>query len=197
VTAPMAPLVFKPDRSRFAARRIFGGVLAVGGGGFGCVLLVIGVVLTPVFLGAAKSNHGALWGLMLPFSGLLFVIVFCAFGAVLAFQGAGDRVRLDDRSIAVTSGKRTTAISLSDIAGLGSRFICESPRTGHWALIITGSSGATIELSIGREGYLALFDVQAILTQLFPLLPATVQIDPVIRAYAATGRIFPGLRAHP
>ena len=101
----MEPLIFKPDRSRSAARRIFGAVLAIGGGGLGCLLLVLGIFLSGAFLEAAKSNRGALWGLMLPASGLLFLIVFVTFGAVLVFTGARDSVRLSAESIALTSGK--------------------------------------------------------------------------------------------
>lgn len=114
----MEPLVFKPDRSRNAARRIFGGVLAIGGGGLGGLLLLVGL----------------LWGLMVPAAGLLFLVVFVAFGAVLAFAGAGDAVRLSAESIAVTSGKVTTTVSLRDIASLGSKLVLDSPRMGHRAL---------------------------------------------------------------
>lgn len=185
----MEPLVFKPDRSRNAARRIFGGVLAIGGGGLGCLFLLVGLFLSLVFLGAAKSNRGALWGLMVPAAGLLFLIVFVAFGAVLAFTGAGDSVRLSAESIAVASGKVTTTLSLRDIASLGSKFVWDSPRMGHWALIISAYSGGTIELGIAQGAYLAIFDVRPILGRLVPRLAATVQIDPRIREYAATGRI--------
>ena len=191
----MEPLVFKPDRSRSAARRIFGGVLAIGGGGLGCLLLLLGLFLSPVFLGAAKSNHGALWGLMLPAAGLLFLIVFVTFGAVLAFTGAQDCVRLNAESIALTSGKVTTTLSFPDIASLGSTFVWDSPRAGHWALIISAHSGRVIELGIAQGAYLAIFDVKPILTQLLPRLAATVPIDPLIRGYAATGRISTGERA--
>jgi hypothetical protein len=188
----MEPLIFKPDRSRFAARRIFGAVLAIGGGGLGCLFLLLGLFLSPVILGAAKSNNGALWGLMLPASGLLFTIVFIAFGAIFVFTGAGDSVRLNAGSIAVTSGKVTTTLSLADIASLGSTFVWDSPRAGHWSLIISSHSGSTIELGIAQGAYLAIFDVRPILTQLLPRLSATVQIDPRIRGYAATGIVSAG-----
>ena len=171
-------------------RRSVGGVLAIGGGGLGCLLLLIGLFLLPAFLRAAKSNPGALWGLMVPISGLLFLVVFVGFGAVLAFKGSGDCVRIGAGAIAVTSGKITTTLSLADIASLGSTLVRDSPRTGHWALIISAHSGATIELGIAQCGYLAIFDVQPILAQLISRLAATVRIDPVIRGYATSGTML-------
>jgi hypothetical protein len=186
----MEPRVFKPNPARFTARRIFGGVLAVGGGGLGCLLLLIGLFLLPALLRAAKSNPGALWGLMVPISGLLFLVVFVGFGAVLAFKGSGDCVRLGPEAIAVTNGKVTTTLSLADINSLGSMFVRDSPRAGHWALVIAAGSGATIELGIAQCGYLAIFDVRPILAQLIPRLAATVRIDPVIRGYATSGTML-------
>ena len=183
----MEPVVFKPDRSRNAARRIFGGVLGIGGGGLGCLFFLAGLFMIPVALDGAKTNKGALWLLMIPIAGLLFMLVFAGFGAVLVFTGASDRIVVSAEAITHKSGKATMTLSFQEIASLDTTWVWDSPKAGHWALVISAHSGGRIELGIAQGAYLAFFDVQAILKALLPLLPATVQIAPRIQAYASTG----------
>jgi hypothetical protein len=185
----MEPLVFKPDRSRNSARRIFGGVIDVSGGGLGCLVFLAGLFMIPVAVEGAKANRGALWLLMLPAAGLLLLLVFSAFGAVLAFTGAADRIVLSAEAITHQSGKATTRLSLHEITKLGATWVRDAPRVGHWELVISANSGGRIALGIAQGAYLAIFDVQAILKALLPLLPGTVEINPRIQAYASTGRV--------
>jgi hypothetical protein len=180
--------VFKPAASRLAARRIFGAVLAVAGLVLGGLLLAVGLLLTPVFLEAAKTNHGALWGLMVPGAGRLLLVGLGGGGALLALIGTGDRVRLNAESIAVTRRGVTTTLALRDITAVGASFVRDTPRVGHWELVITADSGGRIDLGIAHAGYLAIFDVQPILNALLSRLPAGVQVDERVRQYAATGQ---------
>ncbi len=183
----MEPLVFEPDRSRTAARRVFGSVIGIGGGGLGCLLLLAGVFMVPVALEGAKTNTGALWLLVFPVAGLLFLAVSSLFGARLWSTGAGDRVVVDAQAITRRSGTATTRLALREVASLSAIWVRDSPRAGHWALVISSGSGDRIDLGLAQVGYLAIFDVQAILAALLPRLGATAQVDPRIRAYASTG----------
>jgi hypothetical protein len=183
----MEPLVFKPDRSRTAARRVFGTVIGIGGGGLGCLLLLAGLFMIPVALEGAKTNKGALWLLMFPVAGLLFLVVSSLFGAMLWSTGARDRIVVDADAITSRSGKATTRLPLNEVASLSAAWVRDSPRAGHWALVMSTHAGNRIDLGLAQAGYLAIFDAQAILTALLPRLDAAVQIDPRIRAYASTG----------
>jgi hypothetical protein len=183
----MEPLVFEPDRSRTAARRVFGSVIGIGGGGMGCLLLLAGLFMIPVALEGAKTNTGALWLLMFPVAGLLFLVVGSLFGGMLWSTGAGERIVVDAEAITRRSGKATTRLPFREIASLNAIWVRDSPRAGHWVLVISTRSGDRIDLGLAQDGYLAVFDVQAILAALLPRLSATAQIDPRIRAYASTG----------
>lgn len=185
----MEPLIFKPDRSRNTARRVFGTAIGLGGGGLGCAFLLIGLLLIPVALEGAKTNKGALWLFMVPAAGLLFILVFGGFAIVLWRTGASECVVLSAEAIALDSGKAATTLYLHEIASLSVTWVWDSPRVAHRALVITAQSGGRIELGIAQGAYLAIFDVRPILKALLPLLPVTVQIDPRIQTYAATGRM--------
>lgn len=193
----MDPLIFKPDRSRNTARRVFGTTLALGGGGLGCAFLLIGLLLIPVALEGAKTNKGALWLFMVPAAGLLFILVFGGFGVVLWRTGASESVVLSAEAIVLDTGKAATTLYLHEIASLDATWVWDSPRAGHWALVISAQSGGRIELGIAQGAYLAIFDVRPILRALLPLLSPTVQIDPRIQAYATTGSMQAETRSNP
>ncbi len=182
-----ASMVFKPSASRTGARRIFGVIIAGGGLLLGGAVLLVGLLLLPAIFEGAKTNPAALWGLMLPVGGLLFVIVFGGVGAVLFFAGVGQEVRLTGESIALVSRTGTTTLQFAQITSVGARFVRDSPTAGHWAMVVDASSGRRIELGLAQGAYLAMFDVQPIVNALLPRLPAGVLVDERVRKYAATG----------
>jgi hypothetical protein len=181
-------LVFKPAAPQAAARRIFGAVMAGGGLLLGGILLLAGVLFLPAILEGAKTNPAALWGLVVPGAGLLFVIVFAGVGGLLIFAGAGREVRLTAGAMTLKRRRATTTLALADIASIGAVFVRDSPRVGHWAAVIRAVSGGTIELGIPQGAYLAMFDARPILVALLPRLPAAADVDARIRHYAATGQ---------
>lgn len=186
----MPTITYKPNSGRLLGRRILGGVLAVGGGGLGLLIFLAGLLAIPLFLEAANSQKGSrLWGLMLPLTGLVFVIVFVGAGALLAFSHTGDRVQLTSDSLIYAQRKISTTLPLPEIIRVQSKFIRNPRGAGHWALSISGRSGDSIELDIAQPGYLATFDVMPIAKELLPRLPAAAEIDPRVRGYAATGQI--------
>jgi hypothetical protein len=184
-------ITYKPNPGRLLGRRILGGFLAVGGGCLGFVVLLAGVLTLPLFLQADNAHIGArLLGFMLPLTGLAFIIAFVGAGALLAFSHTGDRVHLTSDSIIYAQRKISTTLPLHEIIRVQGKFIHNPRGAGHWVLSISGRSGDSIELDIGRPGYLATFDVMPIAKELLPRLPAAAEIDPRIRGYAASGQ-FP------
>ncbi len=182
-------LVFKPAASTTAARRIFGGIMAVGGLLLGGIFLLVGLLLLPAIFEGAKSNPAALWGLMFPGAGLLFMVVFAGIGGLLVFAGTGQEVRLTPATISLKKRRRTTTLQLAEIVGIGVSFVRDSPRAGHWAAVIRVASGATIEVGIPQGAYLAMFDARPILLALLPRLPASADVDTRLRQYVATGQV--------
>ncbi len=183
-------LTFKPNPGRLTAQRVIGLALAVGGGGLGCCFLLVGVLLLPVLLNAESTSGGsALWGLVFPVAGLLFLVFFVGMGAALALSHTGELVQLTAGSIVHAQGKSSTALPLTEITNLQVRYAPGYRTPGHWVLVISGQSGQLIELDIPQPGYLAAFDVLPILRELLPRLPCTVRIDPRVQGYAATGQM--------
>jgi hypothetical protein len=166
---------------------VFGGVIGIGGGCLGCLLLLAGLFMIPVALEGARTNKGALWLLVFPVAGLLFLVVTSLFGAKLWSAGASDRVVVDAEAITCQCGKTTTRLLLTEVATVSAAWVRDSPRAGHWTLAMATHAGDRIDLGLAQAGYLAIFDTQAILAALLPRLDANVQIDPRIRAYASTG----------
>ncbi len=186
----MSTVTYKPNPGRLLGRRIFGAVLALGGGGLGLVILLGGILTLPLFLEADKAHPGArLWGFLFPLVGLVFLMGFVGAGVMVAFRHARDRVHLTSDSIVYARSKTRTTLPLPEISRVQGKFVRNPRVPGHWVLSISGRSGDSIELDIGQQGYLAMFDVMPIAKELLPRLPASAEIDPRIRDYAATGQV--------
>jgi len=196
----MDTITYQPNPEWLKAAREVGSTFALGGGGTGCAVLLLGALLIGASLFLEISPGVQLFGLVILIVGM-FVILGAITMWVLLLRSAGNEnqeIQLTPESIVHKDGLETTRLNLVEIRTLKYTY-----EPGHWrgkalqrrwrpdrfAFTIVDRAGKRIALDIAYEEYLAPFEVRAIMRELLPRLPSTTRIDAHIRHYVETGEL--------
>ncbi|GAB4430504.1 MAG: hypothetical protein Fur0044_28190 [Anaerolineae bacterium] len=179
---PVKTLVYKPAPDRLQTRQIWGAWVALSGGGLGCLVFLLGLLLF-------KATANWLLGLTISAGALMGAVAFISDGLSLALSGRRDEVQLRPDALAYTHGPRATILPLAEITRLESRWAQGWRGRGHWALVIVDRFGQAIELDIPCGHSPAPFEVRPLLRDLFSRLPGPVEVDLRLQNYVATGQM--------
>jgi hypothetical protein len=162
--------------------------------GIGALFIGVGLLFTIVFLFVFPPI--AL--VFLLFS--LFGVVFVALGGWRWYSNRQQRLQLTPQALVSFSRGKRFQLPLAEISGISARegvYWAKDPlsqvdiQTQHryWIARIETRAGNYLDLDVTQGGYIGLFDVPRVLRDLLPRLPTSVQVDPRIQSYLATGRI--------
>lgn len=112
--------------------------------------------------------------------------------AIFAARGIQLQLTLD--ALIEKDGRRSTTLRLADITRLSvdqewQRTRTSTPGVRYWYVLIETGRGGRIQLDITQENYFGKFDVQKVMSDLLPRLPATTIVDERIHEYLSTGRM--------
>lgn len=179
---PVKTLVYKPTPERLRTRQIWGAWVALSGGGLGCLVFVLGLLLL-------KTTENWVLGMTISAGALMGAVAFISDGLSLALSGHRDVVQLTPDALTYTHGQSATIVPLAEIIRLESRWAQGRRGRGHWALVIMDRFGQAIELDIPYGCSLASFEVRPLLRDLFSRLPGRVEVDLRLQNYVATGQM--------
>jgi hypothetical protein len=193
----METITYIPTQRAKIFNAIFGGFFAVGGSVFFCCGLGVGVLSLASFSNTAQGQSAESFGVM-PLLACGFVAMGSLFVAVgvwtAIFASRGNQLQLTPDGLIEKDGKRSTTLRLADIIRLSvdqgwQRTRSSTPGVRYWYVLVETTSGERIQLEITQDNYFGTFDVQKVMRDLLPRLPATTEVDPRIRDYITTGRM--------
>lgn len=188
--------IYFPDPRREHARRTMGGFLIIAGGGLGCLFLVIGLLVGPLYSANVAQDPLAevIPGYLFPCLALVFGLGSAGLGVWLIRRPHRGWLELTEDELVLISGRQSTALRLVDIERLS--IVPKDSQTGRvpsglgsWLVHIEDRADQAINLAIGEPGHLATYDVVPILRDLLPRLPATTVVDDQVFHFLETGRV--------
>ncbi len=193
----METITYTPTQSAKTFNTLIGGFFAVLGAVFLCCGLGVGILALASFSRLPQGQQAEGFAVM-PLLACAFVVVggLAAAGGVwtVLFAGRGAQLQLTHEALIEKKGRRSTILRLVDIIRLSVNQGWQSTRPGtpgvrYWYVLIETASGARIQLEITQDNYFGAFDVQKVLRDLLPRLPATTEVDARLRDYMTTGRM--------
>ncbi|MCK6627874.1 MAG: hypothetical protein L6R45_22190 [Anaerolineae bacterium] len=178
----LSTVVYKPTPDRLRTRQVWGAFLALSGGGLGCLVFLLGLLLL-------KTTENWVLGVTISAGALMGAVAFISDGLSLALSGRRDVVQLTPDALTYTHGPRAIILPLAEITRLESRWAQGRRGRGHWALVIMDRFGRAIELDIPYGRSPAPFEVRPLLRDLFSRLPGPVEVDLRLQNYVATGQM--------
>ncbi len=193
----METITYTPTQSAKTFNALFGGFFAVIGTLFLCCGLGVGILALASFSNITQGQTAESFAVMPLLAcgfvalGGLFVIV----GVWTAiFAARGKQLRLTPDALIEKDGGRSTTLRLAGIIRLNVDQGWQTTRSGapgtrYWYVRVETAGGERIQLEITQGNYIGTFDVQKVMRDLLPRLPATTEVDPRIHNYLATGRM--------
>jgi hypothetical protein len=194
----MEAITYTPTKGAKTFSAIFGGFFAIIGGLFLCCGCGVGAMALASYSNAAQGQNAESLG-VLPLLACGFVALGGLFASagiwVAIFAARGNQLQLSPNALIEKNGGRSTALGLADIIRLNvdqgwQTTSSGTPGVRYWYVLIETASGERIKLEITQDNYIGMFDVQRVMRDLLPRLPATTAVDQRIRDYVVTGRMM-------
>ncbi len=192
----METITYTPTQSAKTFNALFGGFFAVMGSVFVCGGLGVGALM--LLFSSATQEPSAQNFAVMPLLACGFIAMgglFVTVGVWIAiFAARGKQLRLTPDALIEKDGGRSTTLRLAGIIRLSGDQGWQTTRSGapgvpYWYVRVETASGERIQLEITQGNYTGTFDVQKVMRDLLPRLPATTEVDPRIHNYLATGRM--------
>ncbi len=192
----METITYTATQSAKTFNALFGGFFAVIGSLFLCCGLGVGLLALASFSNTAQGQSAENFAVM-----PLLACGFVALGGLLVavgiwaaiFAARGKLLRLTPDALIEKDDGRSTTLRLADIIRLsvdqGRQATRSTPGVRYWYVLIETAGGEQIKLEITQDNYFGTFDVQKVMRDLLPRLPATTAVDPRIPNYIAAGRM--------
>jgi len=193
----METITYTATQSAKTFNTLIGGFFAVGGSLFLCCGLGVGLLALASFSNTAQGQSAESFAVM-----PLLACGFVALGGLLVavgiwagvFAARGQQLQLTHDALIEKDDRRLTTLRLADIIRLSvdqGRQVTRSgaPGVRYWYVLVETASGEQIKLEITQDNYFGAFDMQKVMRDLLPRLPATTAVDPRIRDYITTGRM--------
>ena len=176
---------------------LFGGFFAVIGSLFLCCGLGVGLLALGSFSNTAQGQSAESFAVM-PLLACGFVVLGGLLVAVGIWAGVfaarRQQLQLTHDALIEKDGRRATTLGLADITRLSvdqgrQRTRSSTPGVRYWYVLVETARGERVQLEITQDNYFGTFDVQKVMRDLLPRLPATTAVDPRIHDYITTGRM--------
>jgi hypothetical protein len=193
----METITYAPTQRAKTFNALFGGIFAAFGGLFVCCGLGAGALALAMVSNDAQGQAAQSVG-VIPYLACGFV----ALGGLAAvagiwtaiFAARGHQLQMTTDALVEKDGKRLSTLRLADITRVSADQGRQATRSGapgvrYWFVLVQTASGQQIKLDITQDNYVGTFDVQKVMRDLLPCLPAATAVDPRIRDYVAVGRM--------